>query len=743
MFMFNTRRVRYFVLTVALSLVPLAVAQQITTAVGNGSGGFTGDGGPATAAAINYPYGLTIDQHGSVFFGDHQNHRVRKVDPAGVITTVAGDGSSGPQAGPARGDGGLAINAGISYPSAVAVDSEGNLFIASYYDNLIRKVFAQTGIITTVAGNGQGFGFGGDGGPATAASLYRPFAVAVDPSGNLYISDTYNHRIRRVDAATGIITTVAGTGTPLPPFADLGDGGPATSASLAFPAYVAIDKDGNLFIADGSHQRIRKVESATGIITTVAGNGVESYGGDGGPATQAAINNPAGVAVDSAGNIFIAELYSHRVRKVDAATNIISTIAGTGAGGYNGDGGPAVNAMLYYPAKVALYPNGDLLVSDTTNNRIRKISSAGAIPDASAPTLSCGAADGLWHGSDVSVTCTASDGNGSGLLNAGDSTFSLSTAVDPGTENANASTGTREVCDKAGNCVTAGPINGNKVDKNPPTLACGTADGVWHGSDVSIACTASDGNGSGLLSASDNTFSLSTSVGAGTEDANASTGTREVCDKAGNCATAGPISGNKVDKNPPTITITAPTSTGSYLLNQTSVAAYTCADGGSGIASCTGPVASGANVSTSTANTNTFSVTATDRAGNTSTTSVTYGVHYTFLGFFQPVDMGTVLNIMTAGRAVPLKWQLQDATGAPLTSVTTASTLTSAAVPCSGGATDVVEEQLTSAGDTAVIFDGQQFRFVWKTSTAWAGTCRRVTLLLSDGTRHTADFQLR
>ena len=222
--------------------------------------------------------------------------------------------------------------------------------------------------ITTYAGNGIA-GYAGDGGPATSAQLKPPEDVDVDSSGNIYIADTQNQRIRKVDAATGIIQTVAGTGSA----GYNGDGGPATSAQLKAPSGVAIDSSGNIYIADTQNFRIRKVDAATGIIQTVAGTGVAGYSGDGGPATSAQIKNPAVVAVDASGNIYIADTLNHRIRKVDAATGIIQTVAGTGVAGYSGDGGPATSAQIKNPAVVAVDASGNIYIGDTDNHRIRKV----------------------------------------------------------------------------------------------------------------------------------------------------------------------------------------------------------------------------------------------------------------------------------------------------------------------------------------------------------------------------------
>ncbi len=345
---------------------------QLTVVVaGIGAVGFGGDGGPATQASLTFPSAVAVDPVGNVFIADRDNNRIRRVDATtGIITTVAGTGIFG-----FSGDGGPATSARLARPGGgLAFDSAGNLFIGdSTFNHRIRRVDAATGIITTVAGTGPtGFGaggFSGDGGPATSARLANPVGVAVDSGGHLFIGDTNNNRIRRVDAATGIITTVAGTGS----FGFGGDGGPATNARLAFPRGVAVDNAGNLFIADQNNQRIRRVDTATGIITTVAGTGSFGTSGDGGPATNARLANPVGGAVDSGGHLFIADLSSNRIRRVDAATGIITTVAGTGSFGFSGDGGPPTSARLAFPTGVAVDNAGNLFIADSFNNRIRRV----------------------------------------------------------------------------------------------------------------------------------------------------------------------------------------------------------------------------------------------------------------------------------------------------------------------------------------------------------------------------------
>ncbi len=333
----------------------------ISTIAGNGTEGFDGDGGPATSASLNGPRGVAVDPAGNVYIADRGNSRIRKVDTVGLISTIAGNGTSG-----FSGDGGLATAASFDAWS-LAVDVSGNLYITDPRNNRVRKVNT-AGIISTVAGDGGDI-FGGDGGPATATSVL-PVDIFVDPGGNLYLADA-SYRVRKVNG-DGIITTIACNGTS----GFTGDGGPATAASCA-PYRVARDSAGNLYVADGSSRRIRKV-SAAGIITTVAGRGTGQSSGDGGPATLAELIQPLGVAVDPAGNVYIADEGSNRIRKVNTA-GIISTIAGNGKQGFNGDGGPATSASLYEPSGVAVDPAGNVYIADAGNLRIRKVDTAGII----------------------------------------------------------------------------------------------------------------------------------------------------------------------------------------------------------------------------------------------------------------------------------------------------------------------------------------------------------------------------
>ena len=330
---------------------------------GNGAPGFSGDGGPATEAQLDFPNHVFIDSAGNLYIADSGNYRIRKVTRDGMISTVAGGGESG-----FSGDGGPATAAYLDLPTGVAVDSAGNLYIAESGTNRIRKV-TPDGMISTVAGNGSSV-YSGDGGPAIAAGL-SAYAVSVDPAGNLYIPDYRNSRVRKITAA-GVISTVAGNGT----YGYSGDGGSATAAQLNDPQGLAVDSAGNLYFADYGNLRVRKV-TAAGVISTVAGNGNIGPSGDGGPATAATLGLPTDVAAGYDGNLYIAEVIG-RIRKVTVA-GVISTIAGTVGTGFGGDGGPATEALLYYPSGMAIDSAGNLYIADSLNYRIRKITVAGII----------------------------------------------------------------------------------------------------------------------------------------------------------------------------------------------------------------------------------------------------------------------------------------------------------------------------------------------------------------------------
>jgi hypothetical protein len=335
----------------------------ISTLAGNGSLGYVN--GAAAAASFRNPQGLAVDLRGDIYVADSLNQVIRKI-AAGtqIVSTFAGTGASG-----YSGDGGPALAATLNSPTGVAVDAAGNLFIADQGNYLVRRVDAVSGIITTVAGGG---GSVANGVPATAAALSGPNDVAVDTAANLYIADSYHNLVRMVTVATGLINTIAGGGIATGNDG-LGDGGLATAAQLSNPTGLTLDGSGNLFIADTGHRMIRRVDAVSGIITVVAGNGSDGTLGDGGFAIDAQLGSPTGVRADAAGNLYLADFAEHTIRFVSAESGIISSLAGNGAAAYTGDGGIATSASLNSPTDVAVTTAGNLLIADYGNNVVRSL----------------------------------------------------------------------------------------------------------------------------------------------------------------------------------------------------------------------------------------------------------------------------------------------------------------------------------------------------------------------------------
>ncbi len=333
----------------------------ISTVAGTGYAGFGGDGGPATSATIREAV-ICFDMQGNLYMAD--NKRIRKITPKGLITTVAGNGYGNNKNGPA-------MDAGIN-PRSLVCDKSGNLIFTDVLDNTIRKVDFTNNIVSTIAGiSSPVYGsFSGDGGPATSAHFNEPTSLAIDKAGNLFFCDQTRTRIRKISASDGKITTVAGNGIQ----GYSADGVPAIEAALSVNN-IAVDKSGNIFLTEGNNYRIRKIDAITGIITSIAGNGIKGYNGNGIPALDAKLGHIASIEIDNDGNIYIGEAHNtYRIRKISVSDNKIYTIAGTGAPWYNGDGNHATAYGLIGPISLKINPtNNSLYYSDYDLYRIRKI----------------------------------------------------------------------------------------------------------------------------------------------------------------------------------------------------------------------------------------------------------------------------------------------------------------------------------------------------------------------------------
>ena len=384
---------------------------KISAYAGSGQAGSGGDGGQALAATLNDPAAITFDASGNFYVVEFNSGVIRKIVPSGVISTFAGVRRF-------SGDGGQASVATFYFPSGVAVDAAGNTYLCDLGNYRVRKI-TPSGIVSTIAGNGIA-GFAGDNGAATAASLNQPSGAAVDISGNVYIADTANHRVRKVTAA-GIISTVAGTGTA----GAAGDGGPAASAQLNSPAGVAIDSAGNLLIADTGNNLVRRV--AQGVITTIAGNGNAGYAGDGGPAKSAMLSSPYGLAVDAQNNIFIADSGNGAVRKVTSA-GAITTIAGNGKAGNSGDGVLASAVSLGDPNSIAVDVAGNVFFADDATGLIQEeISTDGILLTIGGGAAAAGAEGGAATNTLLDFPIgLARDAQGNLLFSAGQRVFKMS-----------------------------------------------------------------------------------------------------------------------------------------------------------------------------------------------------------------------------------------------------------------------------------------------------------------------------
>ncbi len=417
---------------------------EINTVAGVTDWLYAGDGVMATDAPIFLPMGVVVDGNGNLYLADSNNDRIRKVNAqTGLISTIVGNGTGG-----YAGDGGPATSAMISNPAGLALDGAGNLYFADSNNDIIRRVDAVSGIITTVAGTPQVNGYSGNGGAATSAQLSKPEGLALDGAGDLYIADTGNQVIRMVSAANGLISAVAGTGVP----GFNGDNILATNAELNGPWSVGLGADGTLYIADTANQRVRIVSVSTGVITTVAGTGIQGFSGDGAVATSAQLNAPAAVLLDPAGNLYIADSGNNRIREISAATGNIQTLSGTSTQGFSGDGGPANVASMYGPYSLFFDQSGNLFFSDLFNNRIREIY-ASVITLPAFPVMRVGKV------SSPQIEGLVNDGNANLTV---ETPVLLNAALDPATTTCNA--GSTLNFNTAGNACNLG------VDFAPTTV---------------------------------------------------------------------------------------------------------------------------------------------------------------------------------------------------------------------------------------------------------------------------------
>ncbi len=348
-------------LLLLVALIPPAPPGTIDTAAGTGQPGSGGDGGLASSATLREPFHGELDGKGNLLIVDAAAGRIRRVNLAsGVISTVAGDGSTNPETT-------------IGTPYAVAIDLDGNLYIVDQKTPVVRKLDGKTGRLSIFAGTGTK-GYSGDGGPASKAQLREPNDCCLDGVGGLLIADVADWRVRRVDLTSGVITTFAGVGKPSrkPDRTKIGDGGPAMDAVIVGARGVCVNGKGNTFLCEREGNSIRKVNSS-GIVSTIAGTGAEGYSGDGGDALKATFRGPKGIRTDREGNLFVVNTENHAIRRIDAKTGVISTVAG-GHKGPDGDGGDAIKAGLDRPHGCIVGPDGTLYIADSNNHRVRRVS---------------------------------------------------------------------------------------------------------------------------------------------------------------------------------------------------------------------------------------------------------------------------------------------------------------------------------------------------------------------------------
>lgn len=353
-------------LTFLAVLPSVRAAAVVDTFAGTGQPGTDGEDGPARKARLNNPFGVVRGPDGALWFCEYDGHVVRRIAPDGTVTTVAGNGQAA-----YRGDGGPAREASLNQPHEIRFDRAGNLFIADMRNHAIRRVDARTRVITTVAGTGQP-GYSGDGGPARTAQLRQPHSLQFNAAGDLFVCDIGNHVIRRIDTKTGVITAFAGTGRPGP----TPDGSPIAGTSLNGPRSLDFDASGNLWLATREGNQVFRIDPAAGVIHHVAGTGAKGFTGNGGPARDATLSGPKGIAVGTDGVVYLVDTESHSIRRIDPRTGILDVVVGTGEKGDGPDGDPR-KCRLARPHGIWVDPDGTLFIGDSENHRIRRVRAAG------------------------------------------------------------------------------------------------------------------------------------------------------------------------------------------------------------------------------------------------------------------------------------------------------------------------------------------------------------------------------
>jgi sugar lactone lactonase YvrE len=749
-----------------------AVTGLISTFAGDGTSGFSGDGGPATAAQLSAPAAIAFDANDNLYIADG-NARLRRVDAAtGIITTVVGNGTSNYCR-----DGAAAVDACLHFPLGLAFDAQQNLAIADAFNGRVRQVAPTTGVITTLTGNSSGSGHGGDGGPAFDAGFGTLAGLDYDASGNLYIAAWFDNRIRRVDAATGVITTFVGTGTAGPPTENV-------HRSIAITRQIAdviLDTAGNLYFSDTGNNRVRRVDAITGNVTTVAGRATPGPLGDGGPATNATLNGPEALAFDANGHLLIADRINYRIRRVNLSTGIITTVAGTGSAtgpannvlatstGIGAVEGLAIDAAgnifastngslsridaatqvltlvsppfsgpqtadgesINSPMRLAFDASGRLYVS-TMRNRVFRLSWNTPPTDTTPPVIQVSvsgtAGNAGWYRSDVIVTWSVDDPE-SPPSSAGCGTSHILSDT----------TGITLTCSASSAGGTATQSVTIRRDASAPYVLFGATSPAansagWNNTDVSQTFTIGDGaSGSGIESTSTVSPLSFTGEGLGiTRDVT-------VTDVAGNSATYS--RSVNIDRTAPQLDWPTPAAGALYGAFSTVTAQYTCSDSLSGIATCSGTAPSGAPIATNVPGNFNFQVDVYDNAGVMHLSSRGYSVApLVFERFIEPLRRSPTFNGVTAGSLVPIRWRLLSA-GQAVTNPAAFQSISVFNQACQGTPVPLNDTAIGGAGLSVNPANGY-FTYNWQTDASWAGTCRRVQIRFSDNSVREVVFRL-